>query len=78
MYVCFVCVCVCVCPSGIKNYSYEIKSEYSQSNNSYYFQFLCMALAINTIDGQALVTKSVVSYFQGNAVFAVHFTVKGV
>ena len=38
-------------------------------------------LAINTIDGGALVTKCVVSYCQeeqGNAVFAVHYMVKAV
>ena len=45
--------CVCVCPPPSLTA----------------FQFLCMALAIDTIDGRGL---------SGNAVFAVHHTVKAI
>ena len=42
------------------------------------FQFLCMALAVNTIDGQSLGNEVTSKEEQGNVVFAVHFTVKGI
>ena len=53
-----VCVCVCVCvsaPRATKNHSREMKSEYPiKQVLATAFQFLCMALAIDTIDGQGL------------------------
>ena len=51
-------VCVCVHPLAIKNYSREMKAEYTV------FQFLYMALAIDTVNGCGLVTKCVISYYQ--------------
>ena len=52
MCVCVVCVlCVCVsAPGAIKNYSREMT--YQISPNA--FQFLCTALAIDTVDGRGL------------------------
>ena len=48
-------VCVCVCPRAIKNYSHEMKPEYIANQTSpTAFQFLCMALAIDAIDGWGL------------------------
>ena len=41
-------VCLCVHPRPIKNYSREMKSVRTSP------QFLCMALAIDTIDGWGL------------------------
>ena len=37
-----------------------------------------MALAIDTIDGRGVSNEVRCELLQGNAVFAVHFTVKGV
>ena len=49
-----VCVCVCVRPQAIKNYSHETKSIITNQTSPTAFQFLCKALAIDTIDGRGL------------------------
>ena len=73
---------MCVCPPpGYKNHSREIKSEYiANQTNPTAFQFLCMALAIDTIDGRGLSNKAcrkLLPYIeeQDNTVFVIHYTV---
>ena len=49
-------------------------------NKSYCFQLIYMALAIDTVDGQGLNNEACCELLpkeeQGNAVFAVYYTVK--
>ena len=64
-------------PWNIKSYSHANQTSPTT------FQFLCMALAIDTIDGQSLSNEArhelrSFKEEQGNGVFAIHFTVKGV
>ena len=69
-----VCVCVCVCPWAIKDDSCGIINQTSPTA----FQFLCTALAIDTIDEHGLSNEACHELLPKNAVFAVHYTVKAV
>ena len=86
----WVCVCVCVCvrarmyvrPQAIKNHSHDIKPEITNQTSPTAFQFLHIKLAINITDGHGLSNKAhrelLSKKSKGNAVFAVHFAVKGI
>ena len=74
-----VCLCLCVHPQAIKNHSREMKLN-NQSNKSYHFSIFCMPLAIDTIDGRGLSNEARYELLpkKSYAVFAIHFTVKGI
>ena len=74
-----VCMCLCVsAPQAIKNYSHEMKSEQPIKQVILPFSFTLWHLLLILLMGGALVKNHVVSYFQGNALFAIHFTIKPV
>ena len=81
-----VCVCVCLCvsaPRAIKNYSREMKPEKPIKQVLLPFSFSVRHLLIDTVDGRGLSNDRSASCVtskeeQGNAVFAVHYTVKAV
>ena len=53
MHVCLF-VCLCIRPWAIENHSCEMKSEIVNQTSPTAFYLLCMALAINSIDGRGL------------------------
>ena len=68
-------LCVCV-SQAIKNHSREMKPELTNQTSPTAFQFLCMALAIDTIDGRGLSNEVRRELLPKKSKATLHYTVK--